>query len=709
MSSPSEIVEELLRLKGWPELFEVQQLAVDNGLLDNSSNLVVIAPTASGKTGIAELAMLKRLEEGGRVVYLVPTRSLIQDKVNDFSDLPDKYEVKGSPNSQKAWAEPDVVVSPFESFYKQALLNPDTVQSFGLAIVDEFHILYDRTRGFTLEKIITLLKSIGLRIICLSATFEDKEQVASWLTGNVIEISNDLRRVPLEHSLLKVKDTNQMYKELTSLDKGPYIIFCRTRDFTRSRALALSKTIRGRKYDQSELIKEIQEVVNRQNLVKIENDLVEALSKGVAFHHSGLYPDIKKMVETKFLNREVDYLFSTTGLAYGVNLPARTVVLCDLKIYNVLKQKLDWVPIHLYQQMAGRAGRPQFGTEGYSMILTKNKEQETYANNNLISGTMPIATSHIHEDSYFRKAILELIYSDRGTHQAIIDFFKNTFYTFQAESTPSPFSKFDLNSVIGYHIQFLEKKEFIRFTGIGYQLTDLGQVTLDYLFTTFSPYDLVPFLDLKQYLEGRGEICLDFDLVYKLNQLFFGSRLSKNRGAMPQIMDFYRSIGVFKPNHPEYSAYAFWNGWLTNMPVDRIETEFNVNTGTIDACAQNLSNLIEYVIALSEVLGIDIDSRLSDEIIRVRKGVKMEETLFLKIKNFARVSIRNLTSQTQLRFTQPPWNYSGSALEILVQMYDNNSEENFIRALALIPKISGVRGKRIFDFVKDLKEHGLHS
>ena len=63
MSSPSEIVEELLRLKGWSELFEVQQLAIDNGLLDNSSNLVIIAPTASGKTGIAELAMLKRLEE----------------------------------------------------------------------------------------------------------------------------------------------------------------------------------------------------------------------------------------------------------------------------------------------------------------------------------------------------------------------------------------------------------------------------------------------------------------------------------------------------------------------------------------------------------------------------------------------------------------------------------------------------------------------
>ena len=85
MSSPEEIVEELLRLKGWNELYEVQQKALDMGLLESSSNLVVIAPTASGKTGIAEMAMLKRLKEGGRILYLVPTVSLINDNKSKYT------------------------------------------------------------------------------------------------------------------------------------------------------------------------------------------------------------------------------------------------------------------------------------------------------------------------------------------------------------------------------------------------------------------------------------------------------------------------------------------------------------------------------------------------------------------------------------------------------------------------------------------------
>lgn len=699
--SNEELITEILKRKGLKELWEVQEKAVEGGLLDNK-NQIIIAPTASGKTLTAELACYKCLKEKGRIVYLVPTRSLINDKVDDFAYLTDEYDVKGSPNNQKAWTENDIVITAFESFYKQALLNTETIRSFDLAIVDEFHLLYDRLRGFTLEKIMTLLKIMNLHILCLSATFEDKDEIAAWLDANVIEIPKELRRVPLKHSLLKVENVSQMYGQLTSMGKEPYIIFCNTRDNSKSRALTLAKDIKDRKYDQTELIKEVQETANRQNLVKIENDLVETLSKGVAFHHSGLNIRVKKLVETKFLNRKVDYLFSTTGLAYGMNLPARTVVLCDLKIYNVLKGRQDWIPVHLYQQMAGRAGRPQFGTDGYSIILTKNKGEERVANDIYIPGNLSKAISHINEDSYFRKAILELIYSDRGTPEAIINFFKNTFYNFQSENTPSPFSKFDLNTVIRIHVKFLENNEFIRFTGApGYRLTDLGKVTLDYLFSTFSPYDLAPFMEIKQYLEERGEIRLDFDLIYKINQLFYGTLLSKNRGKkINQIVRFYEDAGIEDIGHPEYSAYAYWNGWLTNMPVDIIEDTFNVNTSTIDYSARELSSLIKFIIDLSKVLRIDIDSDLDDEVIRVSRGIKKEEIPFVKIRRFGRTLIRNLNSETQERFTQPPWNYSGSTLEILKQMYNNSSKEDFVRDMGSISQISGVRGQRIYDFIE---------
>jgi helicase len=182
-----ELIKELIEKKGIPSLWPVQQMAVDQGLLDKEENFIITAPTASGKTFAAELACYKCLKEKGRVIYLVPTNSLINDKSNDFKYLSDEYKISGSSIKRSDWNDSDIVITAFESFYKQALLNTEVIEGFDLAIIDEFHILYSRLRGFTLEKIMTLLKIIGTRIICLSATFKDKEEIASWLKARIID------------------------------------------------------------------------------------------------------------------------------------------------------------------------------------------------------------------------------------------------------------------------------------------------------------------------------------------------------------------------------------------------------------------------------------------------------------------------------------------------------------------------------------------
>lgn len=113
--------------------------------------------------------------------------------------------------------------------------------------------------------------------------------------------------------------------------------------------------------------------------------------------------------------------------------------------------------------MAGRAGRPQFGSDGYSFIITRNKKDEMAANEIYFKGTLKRAFSHIAEDAYFRKAILELIYSHRGRPEEIMTFFQKTFYNYQSENVESPFSEYDLKGIIRGHVLYLQNKNFLRY------------------------------------------------------------------------------------------------------------------------------------------------------------------------------------------------------------------------------------------------------
>lgn len=181
-----KIVTQLLELNSWKELNITQTMALEEGLLDSGDNFVVVAPTASGKTGVAQLAMLQILNSGERVVYLVPMTSLISEKARDFEVFSKK--IAGAKSSPADWNGSDIVITTFESFYKTALISRHRAEGFSLAIIDEFHVLYDPMRGFNLEKVITILKELGSRIICLSATFADRSEIGEWLEAKVIPV-----------------------------------------------------------------------------------------------------------------------------------------------------------------------------------------------------------------------------------------------------------------------------------------------------------------------------------------------------------------------------------------------------------------------------------------------------------------------------------------------------------------------------------------
>lgn len=700
-------VTQLLELNSWKELNITQTMALEEGLLDSGDNFVVVAPTASGKTGVAQLAMLQILNSGGRVVYLVPMTSLISEKARDFKVFSKK--IAGAKSSPADWNGSDIVITTFESFYKTALISRHRAEGFSLAIIDEFHVLYDPMRGFNLEKVITILKELGSRIICLSATFADRNEIGEWLEAKVIPVPKEARKIEIKHEPIDLSSVNaamqnkELCKTLLEKAKEPYLIFCTTKESTKSRAKTMCSLLKKIVFKEEELTKAFTQTLSRDKFTGLEEQLRKCLLKGVGFHHSGLDQGLRSFVERRFVERKIEYLFTTTGLAYGVNLPAKSVVVADTSFYDPSAPgKRRDLPTYMYIQMAGRAGRPVFEKEGYAFIVRKKIRDNV---DKYLDGKIERAISHVGRDDYFRKTILELIYSGRTRDKDIVNFFENTFYNFQSNKEETQFVPFDLFAILKTHAKYLYDTGFIVPLGApGNKLTDLGEVTIDFLFKTFATYELTPFIELNRILETDKKLKMDHDIIYKISSLFGGARLSKvPREKSEETISFYEKIGVPASDlkSPEYSAYAIFFGWMKNKDLYDIEENFKVYTSQLPQVAREIWKLLLVYETLANKKNIVVPKEFKDLRDRIRFGVTEEELPLVKLRGIGRETTRKIRDRVNTIFRKPPLNYKGPIMDVFVEMYKRLGEAKFKEELRYIKGVgTGKKSVKILELVK---------
>lgn len=177
--------------KRFKELRPCQYKSIEKGLFDDK-NLLICTPTASGKTLVAELAILNAIfHDKGKCVYVVPLRALANEKYNEFKK---KYQIKiaissGDIDSNDSWLERyDLIITTSEKFDSLIRHQTPWLKQVKVVIIDEIHLLNDPSRGPTLEILITILKKLlkNLQIICLSATIGNPEEMASWLEAELI-------------------------------------------------------------------------------------------------------------------------------------------------------------------------------------------------------------------------------------------------------------------------------------------------------------------------------------------------------------------------------------------------------------------------------------------------------------------------------------------------------------------------------------------
>ncbi|KAK3232115.1 hypothetical protein Dsin_003996 [Dipteronia sinensis] len=419
--------------KGMTQLNRVQSKVYETALY-SPDNILLCAPTGAGKTNVAVLTILQQLalnrnSDGSfnhndyKIVYVAPMKALVAEVVGNLSNRLQVYDVKVRELSgdqtltRQQIEETQIIVTTPEKWDIITRKSGDRTytQLVKLLIIDEIHLLHDN-RGPVLESIVArTVRQIEttkehIRLVGLSATLPNYEDVALFLRVNIdkglFHFDNSYRPVPLSQQYIgiTVKKPLQRFQLMNDLcyekvmavaGKHQVLIFVHSRKETAKTArairdTALEKDTLGRFLKEDSVSREI--LQSHTDMVK-SNDLKDLLPYGFAIHHAGMTRGDRQLVEDLFADGHVQVLVSTATLAWGVNLPAHTVIIKGTQIYN--PEKGAWTelsPLDI-MQMLGRAGRPQYDSYGEGIIITGHSELQYYLS--LMNHQLPIESQFV--------------------------------------------------------------------------------------------------------------------------------------------------------------------------------------------------------------------------------------------------------------------------------------------------------------------------
>ncbi len=433
-----QAVRERLKSIGISELYPPQKQAIDEGLLDGES-LLLTTPTASGKTLLAVLASIKALEKGYKTLYLSPLRALTSEKAEYFKKVLEPLDVKVAAisrdyDSPEEWLRNvDIIISTYEKADSCIRHRSSWLKDVGLIVVDEVHLLADEERGPRLEVAATALMKLSpeAQRLGLSATVSNYDEVSSWLKARPVVsgwrptmlreyVYHDGRLYYLNSGKLESEEAKIVGNPLISLtvncilDGGQVMIYAHSRRMSESYAQKISERVGALSIDREGLLKDAEMVRAEGRGLEMAENLASCIARGVAFHHAGLTYQLRKIVEESFLQKRLKVICATPTLAAGVNIPARMVIIPEVK------KSVKDMSVMEYKQLAGRAGRPGFDEIGYSIIIASSKRKLNSIVRKYLSGEPePVKSNLVRKVSWAILASLSsgLVYDERDLEE----------------------------------------------------------------------------------------------------------------------------------------------------------------------------------------------------------------------------------------------------------------------------------------------------
>ena len=633
------------------EFNPAQKAVIESGYLEDKSNYIICIPTASGKTVLGVLPALKTILDGGKAVYAAPLLSIQNEKVKEFKAFEDHGISVG-----KHPASSDLSVMVFESFDALTRFSWNTLRDVDTLIIDEFHMIGEFSRGPTLEAAITRAKIINpsMRIIALSATLRNIEEIEGWLEGKCVE--HDYRPVPLHKEVLDAEMFNTKNKndvivkvlEKSIKDSSQALAFVSTRRFTESLATYVSKKIDKKiNVKQRESFKEVAEkildVPKRKGSLPTTTclKLAESIEHGVAFHHAGLFNEQKEIIEDEFRNGNILMITATPSLMYGVNLPSKTVVIRDNTRWTA--QGPQPIPVFDYEQMSGRAGRPQYDDVGYSYLIAKTMDEAMNLEAYYIDGEIELTNSKLvdNKDAILKQIIAQIASTLSKNLDELTEFFSKTLYGYQMANNPSMamFAADSIRFELENSLEFLLQNGIIRATPEGLKTTDFGSLIAK------SNYSVETAVKIKEYISGITQINVN-EFIYALCETPDVPLISfKGRKSKDPVREKLSEAGLFAVDigNPEATAVSLME-WIDERNEYEIENRYSVYSASTRRSAYEASRLVKFAKDTSEVLGNY--SNLKDFDIlsaRLYYGVKEDIIpLVVSVKRLGRKRARNL-------------------------------------------------------------------
>lgn len=612
------------------EFNPAQKAVIESRYLEDKSNYIISIPTASGKTVLGILPALKTILNGGKAIYAAPLLSIQNEKVKEFKAF-EEHGIKVGKHPSNS----DLSVMVFESFDALTRFSWNVLREVDTLIIDEFHMIGEYSRGPTLESAITRAKIINpsLRIIALSATLKNIDEIEQWLDGKTVE--HNYRPVPLNKEVLDAEMFNTKNKndvivkivEKAIEDNSQALSFVSTRRFTESLATYVAKkidkkTTKEQKQKFKQVADKLLEVPKKKGSLPTTTclKLAEAAEKGVVFHHAGLFNEQKEIIEDEFRNGNILMITATPSLMYGVNLPSKYVVIRDHTRWT--SNGPASIPVFDYEQMSGRAGRPQYDDVGYSYLVAKTMDEAFDLEARYVNGEIELTNSKLidNKDAIYKQIIAQIASSLSKNLDDLNDFFGKTLYGFQMKNNPSMsmFAQDSLNWELESALEFLLQNGIIRATPEGLKTTDFGNLIAK------SNYAVETAVKIKEYVSTMEKLN-PAEMIYALAETPDLPLISfKGRKSKDPVRDKLSECGLFAVDigNPEATAVSLIE-WINERNEYEIENAYNVYSASTRRSAYEASRLVKFAKNTLEVLGNYSNLKDMDYLsVRLYYGVK---------------------------------------------------------------------------------------
>jgi helicase len=641
-----------LRERGIEELYPPQAAAVEAGVC-TGDNVVAAMPTASGKTLVAQLALLTA---GGPGLYVCPLRALAREKYETFASLPG-VDVGISTGDFDATAEElaghDIVVATAEKV-DSAIRNGATwVDDLACVVVDEVHLLDADRRGPTLEVTLATLRrrNPDIQVVALSATVDNPEAIADWLDATLVE--SDWRPVSLRtgvcvgdrvsfddgtETAVDVSDLPARADapdETGSVDDDPTPNADETVDETTITAALVAETVTAggqclafvrSRAEAARLAEQLaaDDLAKQMGIEKAASSAADAVSdvdgtvtgrtlaecvrSGVAFHHAGLRSGHRAAVERAFRDREIACLCATPTLAAGVNVPARRVVVRDQRRYT--GSSMEWLPTLEVHQMCGRAGRPGLDPHGEAILVGEPSSRETLVDR-YVDGEPEAVESTLTAPASLRTHVLSGVATGfAATEAEILDVFEGTFY---ARETGAG----GLADDVARAVDDLVEMGMVRRAGgvDDYRLvaTPVGETTSKQYVRPETGTKIVDGLQTASQMEAATTLTA-FEVICvtpDMQETYLGNR---ERAAMYQ---FARDNAThLTTNMGETADFESWlesvktarilDEWIGGATIEELVESYRLGPGDLDSRVERAEWLLSAAAALAETIDVSV-------------------------------------------------------------------------------------------------------